>query len=171
MTHGSRLLLASLLPVAAAAQVVAPARGAADLSGLSRDLQALSERVKPAVVQVLITGYAAADGQLVKQRASGSGVILDPDGYVITNAHVVRGARRVQVALAGLASGPPGARSILKAPGRVVGAVVVGTDLETDLALALASPGDLAALGASRVPLGRLGRPDEIGRASCRERV
>jgi len=135
MTHGSRLLLASLLPVAAAAQVVAPARGASDLSGLSRDLQALSERVKPAVVQVLITGYAPADGQLVKQRASGSGVILDPDGYVITNAHVVQGARRVQVALAGLASGPPGARSILKAPGRILGAVVVGTDLETDLAV------------------------------------
>jgi serine protease Do len=135
MTHGSRLLLASLLPVAAAAQVLAPARSAPDLSGLSRDLQALSERVKPAVVQVLITGYAPADGQLVKQRASGSGVILDSDGYVITNAHVVQGARRVQVALAGLASGPPGARSILKAPGRVVGAVVVGTDLETDLAV------------------------------------
>lgn len=135
MTHYSSLLLGWLLPVAAAAQALAPARGAADLAGLSRDLQALSERVKPAVVQILITGYAPADGQLVKQRASGSGVILDPDGYVITNAHVVQGARRVQVALAGLASGPPGARSILKAPGRVVGAVVVGTDLETDLAV------------------------------------
>jgi serine protease Do len=135
MTHCSRLLLASLLPVAAAAQVRAPARAAPDLSGLSRELQALSDRIKPAVVQVLITGYAPADGQLVKQRASGSGVILDSDGYVMTNAHVVQGARRVQVALAGLASGPPGARSILKAPGRVVGAVVVGTDLETDLAV------------------------------------
>jgi serine protease Do len=135
MTHYSSLLLGLLLPVAAAAQALAPTRGAADLAGLSRDLQALSERVKPAVVQILITGYAPADGQLVKQRASGSGVILDPDGYVITNAHVVQGARRVQVALAGLASGPPGARSILKAPGRVVGAVVVGTDLETDLAV------------------------------------
>ena len=135
MTHYSSLLLASLLPVAAAAQVVAPPRGAADQAGLSRDLQALSERVKPAVVQILITGYAPADGQLVEQRASGSGVILDSDGYVITNAHVVQGARRVQVALAGLASGPPGARSILKAPGRIVGAVVVGTDLETDLAV------------------------------------
>ena len=135
MAHCSRLLLASLLPVAAAAQVVAPGRGGPDLSGLSRDLQSLSERIKPAVVQVLVTGYAPADGQLVKQRASGSGVILDSDGYVITNAHVVQGARRVQVALAGLASGPPGARSILKAPGRVVGAVVVGTDLETDLAV------------------------------------
>ena len=132
MKHRRGLLLAALLPATAAAQATAPAR---DLSALSRDLQALSERVKPAVVQVLVTGYAPADGQLVKQRATGSGVILDPDGYVITNAHVVQGARRVQVALAGLATGPPGARSILKAPGRVLGAVVVGTDLETDLAV------------------------------------
>ena len=128
-------LVLVLLPSLAAAQAAAPARPVQDLAGLSRDLQALSDRVKPAVVQVLTTGYAAADGQLVTQRATGSGVILDPDGYVITNAHVVQGARRVQVALAGLASGPPGARSILKAPGRVVGAVVVGTDLETDLAV------------------------------------
>jgi len=129
------LLLAGLLPAVAAAQGAAPASTARDLSGLSRDLQSLSERVKPAVVQVLTTGYAPADGQLVKQRVTGSGAILDSDGYVVTNAHVVQGARRVQVALAGLASGPPGARSILKAAGRIVGAVVVGTDLETDLAV------------------------------------
>ncbi|PYQ03624.1 MAG: peptidase S1 [Acidobacteria bacterium] len=135
MALGGSLLLAALLPAVAAAQAVAPPASARDLSGLSRDLQALSDRVKPAVVQVLTTGFAAADGQLVKQRATGSGVVLDADGYVITNAHVVQGARRIQVALAGLASGPSQARSILKAPGRLVGAVVVGTDAETDLAV------------------------------------
>jgi serine protease Do len=136
MTHYPwRLLAAALLPATVAAQAPAPARDGPDLARLSRDLHALSERVKPAVVQVLTTGYAAADGGLVKQRASGSGVVLDPDGYVVTNAHVVQGARRVQVALAGLVSGPPEGRSILKAPGRVVGAVVVGTDGETDLAV------------------------------------
>jgi serine protease Do len=135
MTHHAWLLLTALLPAAAAAQGPAPARDVADLSRLSRDLHALSERIKPAVVQVLTTGYAPGDGALVRQRASGSGVILDANGYVVTNAHVVQGARRVQVALAGLASGPPGARSVLKAPGRVVGAVVVGADQETDLAV------------------------------------
>ena len=135
MRLGGSLLVSVLLPAAAAAQAVAPAPAARDLSGLSRDLQALSDRVKPAVVQVLTTGFAAADGQLVKQRVTGSGVVLDADGYVITNAHVVQGARRIQVALAGLASGPPEARSILKAHGRVVGAVVVGMDAETDLAV------------------------------------
>ena len=34
-----------------------------------------------------------------RQRAIGSGAIVDPDGYIITNAHVVAGARRVQVVL------------------------------------------------------------------------
>ena len=156
MTIRSWLLLAALLPGSASAQAVAPAApvvaaGARDLSGLSRELQALSERARPAVVQVLTTGYAPADGQLVKQRVTGSGVILDADGYVVTNAHVVQGARRVQVALAGLATGPPEARSILKAPGRVVGAVVVGMDAETDLAvLKLAEKGlPVLALGDS----------------------
>ena len=128
-------LAGALWSPTAGAQVPVPPREVPSLARLSSDLEALSELIKPAVVQVLTTGYAPGDGLLVKQRASGSGVILDPDGYVLTNAHVVQGARRVQVALAGLAGGPPGARSILKAPGRVVGAVVVGTDRETDLAV------------------------------------
>jgi NAD(P)-dependent dehydrogenase (short-subunit alcohol dehydrogenase family) len=45
-----------------------------------------------------------------------------------------------------------------------VNAVAPGT-VETDLTLGLASPDELAALGTSRVPLGRLGRPDEIAAA------
>src|SRR5437667_12909226 len=79
MKHRRGLLLAALLPATAAAQATAPARG---LSALSRDLQALSERVKPAVGQVLGTGYAPADRQLVQQRATRPGVNHDPRGCV-----------------------------------------------------------------------------------------
>jgi NAD(P)-dependent dehydrogenase (short-subunit alcohol dehydrogenase family) len=50
------------------------------------------------------------------------------------------------------------------ASGLRVNAVAPGT-VETDLTLALASSDELAALGASRVPLGRLGRPEEIAAA------
>jgi NAD(P)-dependent dehydrogenase (short-subunit alcohol dehydrogenase family) len=45
-----------------------------------------------------------------------------------------------------------------------VNAVAPGT-VETDLTRALASPSELEALGRERVPLGRLGRPDEIAAA------
>ena len=45
-----------------------------------------------------------------------------------------------------------------------VNAVAPGT-VETDLTLALASPEQLESLGATRVPLGRLGRPEEIAAA------
>jgi serine protease Do len=68
-------------------------------------------------------------------RGSGSGVILDPSGYVVTNAHVVEGARRVQVALAVPTPGESAGQSILKAPGPVLGARVIGIDRETDLAV------------------------------------
>jgi serine protease Do len=129
------LLLASLALSANAQARPGPGRELSELSRFSQSLEALSERVRPAVVQILTTGYAEAGGLLSRQRASGSGVILDPDGYVVTNAHVVQGARRIQVVFAGLASGPPNAQSILKAPGRVAGAVLVGIDRETDLAV------------------------------------
>jgi serine protease Do len=129
------LLLASLALSGKAQAAPGPGRELSELSRFSQSLEALSERVRPAVVQILTTGYAEAGGLLSRQRASGSGVILDPDGYVVTNAHVVQGARRIQVVFAGLASGPPNAQSILKAPGRVAGAQLVGIDRETDLAV------------------------------------
>jgi serine protease Do len=129
------LLLSAAWAWAAPAQAPAPRDAGGDLFRLSRDLRTLSDRVTPAVVQVLTAGYSAAEGALIRERATGSGVILDPEGYVITNAHVVQGARRVQVALAGVSSGPPEARSVLRPPGRLVGAVVVGADQETDLAV------------------------------------
>jgi serine protease Do len=106
---------------------------------LSRDLEALSERVNPAIVQILATGYVPGANSntnlLSKQRSSGSGVILDPSGYIVTNAHVVEGARRIQVVLAKPVDSKLPGRSILKARGKMVGAQIVGIDSETDLAV------------------------------------
>ncbi len=137
------LILALLLPVARAA-TQAPAgapRGPAPsgpLSELSVALERLSQRVSPAVVQILVTGYATVGtdkgGVLTKQRASGSGVILDASGYIVTNHHVVQGARRIQVILAGPPSPSPRA-SVLKPRGPAVGAQLVGADPDTDLAV------------------------------------
>jgi serine protease Do len=76
------------------------------------------------------------------QRASGSGVIVDPDGYIITNAHVVTGARRLRVEI----QLPPDGQSILSGPSRTAEASIVGIDLETDLAVIKVDERHLAAL-------------------------
>jgi serine protease Do len=68
-------------------------------------VEALVQRVSPSVVQVLVSGYGstgeAGQGQtsivIGRQRAIGSGVVVDPDGYIVTNAHVVKGAEKIQV--------------------------------------------------------------------------
>ncbi len=71
----------------------------------SRSLQTLAARVSPSVVQVLVTRYGAREendrsGAVVsRQRNLGSGVIVDPDGYIMTNAHVVEGAQQIRVRL------------------------------------------------------------------------
>ena len=116
------------------------ARGGSSLSDLSDDLRDLVTRVSPSVVQIYTTAYGpggsgvlTASGALATRHLGGSGVILDPDGYILTNAHVVEDARRVQV----LISTPPDSvrRSILRPRGRLVGAQVIRADMETDLAV------------------------------------
>jgi serine protease Do len=109
------------------------------LQALSGSFQALSERMSQAVVQVLTSGYGPIQGLgpggVAAQRGAGSGVILDPEGYIVTNAHVVESAQRVQVLLP---LGPVERRhwqSLVKPRGKIADARIVGTDVETDLAI------------------------------------
>lgn len=121
----------------AAAQAVAAAPRTITLAEVSKSFELLAAQVGSSTVQVLATGLAvdpdagSGDGVVERRRSSGSGVILDAAGYVMTNYHVVQGARRVQVVLA---SRPQGA-SIVRPRGRTLEATVVGVDEETDLAL------------------------------------
>ena len=133
-------LLLAVTPAAARGQAVGPRTPG--LGDLSRSLQDLAERVSPCVVQIFVTGYAppdeedrAATGDPVLERTTGSGVIVDPDGYVVTNAHVVENATRLEVELPLRATGGADGRSILKRRGRTVGAQVVAIDHETDIAV------------------------------------
>jgi serine protease Do len=133
------LVICLAAPAAAAAQSSAPV---AALSDLSRSLQNLAARVSPSVVQIFVTGYAppdeedqAASGEPQLERSSGSGVIVDSDGYIVTNAHVVENATRIEVELPLDASGGAPGRSILRRRGRTVGGQIVAIDHETDIAV------------------------------------
>lgn len=120
----------------------APAAPVPALSDLSKSLQNLAAKVSPSVVQIFVTGYAppdeedrAASGEPQLERTSGSGVIVDPDGYIVTNAHVVENATRIEVELPFEASGGARGRSILRRRGRTVGGQIVAIDHETDIAV------------------------------------
>ena len=129
------------------------------LAQFSGALERLAATVAPAVVQVQVSAWcasASANGEdaaaLTSCRVVGSGVIVDPSGYIITNEHVVRNARHIRVMLTpksdhsedGLA--PPGKQQELDAvivganrepigKRQVLDAVVVGANRETDIAL------------------------------------
>jgi serine protease Do len=131
------LLLAPLPARAAGSQALNPLRQYSD------SIAALVKRVSPTVVQVLVTGYGPVDSahgtatDLVfgRQRSLASGVIVDPSGYIITNAHVVAGAKRIEVVLPGSTTDVSPIRSVADARGRAVEARIVGVAREVDLAL------------------------------------
>ena len=142
-----RLILGLVLTVhcvsaqQAARQADQPAARKLDaLHDLSANLETLSRRVSRSVVQIFSTGYALSDSSetgaaaamITRQRATGSGVILSADGYILTNGHVVSNARRVRVRLA--TEGPAG-HSKMEPSGKILEARVVGIDRDTDLAV------------------------------------
>jgi serine protease Do len=116
-------------------------------------VDALVRRVSPSVVQIMVTGYGAvsegargnADVVIGRQKAIGSGFVIDASGYIITNAHVVNGAQRVQVALPG---GPAGGSisGSLAARITVIPARIIGVSREIDLALLKVDAANLTAL-------------------------
>ena len=109
---------------------------------MNESMDALTKKVWPSVVQILVSSYGpraeAMKGEtglvVGRQRSTGSGFVIDPDGYIMTNAHVVSGARRVQVVLpAGDADGT--LATALTGKSTIVPARIVGITTELDLAL------------------------------------
>jgi serine protease Do len=135
------MLIASPL----SAQSAAPPRATASLlRDLNKSVEELTKRVSMSVVQVLVTGYGPVDERtrdgesglvIGRQRGIGSGAIIDPDGYIITNAHVVAGARHIQVVLHRDVNATGPLRSLAAEASQTVEARVVGTASDIDLAL------------------------------------
>jgi len=118
---------------------------------LNSALQDLAARISPAVVQILVTGYGTAHEEdraqtafIVRQHAVGSGVIVDSNGYIMTNAHVVEGAQRIRVALP-LPMGDSGGQVPI-GKRRILEAKLLGQHKETDLALLKIDETDLPTL-------------------------
>jgi serine protease Do len=138
------------------------------LRQLDGSLVALTSKVSRAVVQIQVTGFAAlpkkgnGDGEgltvLAEEHAIGSGVILDPQGYIVTNAHVVERADRIRVALP-TPAGDSAFDTTPEGKAEILVAKLVGVDRETDLALLKVEANNLPTL-----PLGvnRPARPGEL---------
>lgn len=108
------------------------------LKNLSAAVADVVKQVRPSVVQVRTIGYGATDGQEVgwvaARRGTGSGVILDSAGFIVTNAHVVRGTSHIEVWLSET-NLPPGGSGAGVLGKRFAPAALVGMDVETDLAV------------------------------------
>src|SRR3954464_859085 len=141
----SLFLLSSLLLNGAAAfaqSATKPVAAQDPLARMNESIDALTRKVWPSVVQILVTSYGAreesgrTDTSVVvgRQRSSGSGFVIDPEGYIITNAHVVSGAQRVQIVLP--PENPDGTLATeLSGRAQLLSARIVGMTTELDLAL------------------------------------
>ncbi len=98
----------------------APARSPLRLSGEPLDIQGVIEAVRPGVVSIMVEGVSSTPigNQLVS--GAGSGMVIEPDGLVLTNAHVIEGATAI---------------SVMLADGREIPADLVGSVPSNDVAL------------------------------------
>jgi S1-C subfamily serine protease len=104
------------------------------LDAYSAAVVTVAERVGPSVVNISLEKDVMAQGpggqRVYTVPGGGSGVVIAPDGYILSNSHVVHDARHLEVTLA---------------DGRTVPARVVGDDPATDLAVIQTTVGGLPA--------------------------
>lgn len=153
---GMRFHQAAILALLILGKQFAIAQRATDrgpLAGLSGAIRDLTTRVSPAVVEIVVTGYDTVDEdrgqtgiQISRHTASGSGVIVDPSGFIMTNAHVVQGAIQVRVLVPASPLAEP-SKDATASHAHSVDARVVGIDRESDLALIRVDQHDLPCLG------------------------
>jgi S1-C subfamily serine protease len=112
----------------------------------SKAVMRAADTTSPAVVFIEVEARASTPDEPLRAhpQATGSGFIFTPDGYILTNSHVIHGQGRVYVTVS---------------DGRKMRADLIGDDPETDLAVLRISAGDLTAarLGDSnRIRVGQL---------------
>jgi S1-C subfamily serine protease len=111
------------------------------LDAYSRIIVDVVKDIGPSVVHVHVhQGVVSPKQNRTGAEASGSGLIIAPDGYVVTNSHVVENAASIDVSLA---------------DGSSLRADVIGQDKATDLAL-------LRILSGNNLPIAHLGDSDRL---------
>jgi S1-C subfamily serine protease len=90
------------------------------LDSYSQTITRVVEKIAPAVVNIRVHETNRAGRRGPETGGSGSGFVIAPDGFILTNSHVVHGAGRMEVTLS---------------DGRVFAGSLVGDDPETDLAV------------------------------------
>ncbi len=136
---GQRHLLLGIVILLFGAGVPAQQRSSVVLDNplkeLSDSIQNVAAQVSPAIVQIEILGYIHPDDDktddqdrsethiVTKTSVIASGVIMGADGYIVTNAHTVKGAKRVRVSLDERVRTSPGkgVPQVLTFDARVVG--------------------------------------------------
>jgi S1-C subfamily serine protease len=110
------------------------------LDAYSKAVTGVVAKVGPAVVHVRVTKKIPRRGHSPPHvEGSGSGVIITPDGYIVTNSHVIEDAISVEVNLA---------------DGTTDNAEVIGQDAATDIAL--------LRISGSGLPMAHLGDSDKL---------
>ncbi|MFM1920721.1 MAG: hypothetical protein RLZZ303_2355 [Candidatus Hydrogenedentota bacterium] len=92
-----------------------------------RAIDAAVARVKPALVRIHVVETYYSEGRELKYEASGSGVVISPDGHVVTNHHVAGHAKVITCTFDSKEEVP---------------AVLVGTDPLTDIAVLKLTPAE-----------------------------
>jgi len=137
------------IEMGAGAANVAPQSDEDVLDAYSRAVIAAAEKVSPSVVYIEVEQRASNrrpnnPRSPQERRGSGSGFIFTPDGFILTNSHVVHGAKKIEVTLA---------------DGHKHQADLIGDDPDTDLAVIRINAPNLvpAQLGeAQRIRVGQL---------------
>lgn len=113
------------------------------LDTYSQTVSGVVEKVRDSVVNIRVR-HASQNGRNQRGEGSGSGFIITPDGYIVTNSHVVHEATEIQVALA---------------DGRTYPAALAGDDPDSDLAMIRINAPDLEHIqfgNSSRLRVGQI---------------
>ncbi|HXE65402.1 MAG TPA: trypsin-like peptidase domain-containing protein [Rhodanobacteraceae bacterium] len=139
---GCTVLVAAFVLMAGFTPATAATQDAAPLHAMSHAFESLTSRISPAVVEILVNGYgpddpekASPDSPIGPVSSQGSGVIVDPNGYIVTNYHVVNGEQSVKVVITPQEGREPQAPAALRRRSRILPAKVVGYSKQADLAV------------------------------------